>query len=154
MLGCLGFTSNQLPPVFVIPYMLWENIHQWTVLEKSVAVETLGGTDSSTYSENSFQLNKQWIIMNWGNKKLCKILIAEEIFAPVIKKFDRIKVQSHYKDEWWSIYLNVKTCLKSTTKTSSLFLQWLIFRLTVDGYFLFTINHEKYNNHIWETIRN
>ena len=29
--------------------------------------------------------------------------IAKEIFSPVIKKFDRIKIIPHYKDECWSI---------------------------------------------------
>ena len=31
--------------------------------------------------------------------------IAKEIFPPVIKKFDRIKIIPHYKDECWSIDL-------------------------------------------------
>ena len=31
--------------------------------------------------------------------------IAKEIFSPVIKKFQRIQIQSHYKDECWSIVL-------------------------------------------------
>ena len=31
--------------------------------------------------------------------------IAKEIFSPVIKKFDRIKLIPHYKDECWSIDL-------------------------------------------------
>ena len=31
--------------------------------------------------------------------------IAKEIFSPVIKKFDRIKIIPHYKDECWSIDL-------------------------------------------------
>ena len=29
--------------------------------------------------------------------------IAKEIFSPVVKKFDRIQIQTHYKDECWSI---------------------------------------------------
>ena len=31
--------------------------------------------------------------------------IAKEIFSPVIKKFQRIQIQTHYKDECWSIDL-------------------------------------------------
>ena len=31
--------------------------------------------------------------------------IAKDIFSPVIKKFDRIQIQTHYKDECWSIDL-------------------------------------------------
>ena len=31
--------------------------------------------------------------------------IAEEIFSPVVKKFDRIKTIPHYEDECWSIDL-------------------------------------------------
>ena len=30
---------------------------------------------------------------------------ATEIFSPVIKTFDRIQIQTHYKDECWSIDL-------------------------------------------------
>ena len=29
--------------------------------------------------------------------------ITKEIFSPVIKKFQRIQIKTHYKDEWWSI---------------------------------------------------
>ena len=31
--------------------------------------------------------------------------IAKVIFSPVIEKFDRIQIQTHYKDESWSIDL-------------------------------------------------
>ena len=31
--------------------------------------------------------------------------IAKEIISPVIKKFDRFQIQTHYKDECWSIDL-------------------------------------------------
>ena len=31
--------------------------------------------------------------------------IAKEIFSPVIKKFQRIQIQTHYKDECWCIDL-------------------------------------------------
>jgi len=37
--------------------------------------------------------------------------IAKEIFSPVIKKFPRIQIQTHYKDECWSIDLIDKTNL-------------------------------------------
>ena len=31
--------------------------------------------------------------------------IAKEKFSPVIRKFQRIQIQTHYKDECWSIDL-------------------------------------------------
>ena len=37
--------------------------------------------------------------------ELHKEQIAKEIFSPVIKKFQRIQIQTHYKDECWSIDL-------------------------------------------------
>ena len=52
--------------------------------------------------------------------------IAKEIFSPVIKKFQRIQIQTHYKDECWSIDLIDRSsvakynkninCIKNTTK--------------------------------------
>ena len=57
--------------------------------------------------------------------------IAKEIFSPVIKKFPRIQIQTHYKDECWSIDLIDKTNLAKYNK---------------DYKFIFTIidNHTKY----------
>ena len=31
--------------------------------------------------------------------------VGKEILSPVIKKFQRIQIQTHYKDECWSIDL-------------------------------------------------
>ena len=56
--------------------------------------------------------------MNQNKRK-----IAKEIFSPVIKKFQRIQIQTHYKDECWSIDLIDRSSLSNTTKTTSLFLQ-------------------------------
>ena len=42
--------------------------------------------------------------------------IAKEIFAPVIKKFDRIKIIPHYKDECWSIDLIDRASLSKYNK--------------------------------------
>ena len=57
--------------------------------------------------------------------------IAKEIFSPVIKKFDRIKVIPHYKDECWSIDLIDRSSLSKYNKNNK---------------FIFTIidNHTKY----------
>ena len=57
--------------------------------------------------------------------------IAKEIFSPVIKKFDRIKIIPHYKDECWSIDLIDRSSLSKYNK---------IYK------FIFTIfdNHTKY----------
>ena len=42
--------------------------------------------------------------------------IAREIFSPVIKKFDRIKIIPHYKDEYWSIDLIDRASLSKYNK--------------------------------------
>ena len=57
--------------------------------------------------------------------------IAKEIFSPIIKKFDRIKIIPHYKDECWSIDLIDRSSLSKYNKNYK---------------FIFTIidNHTKY----------
>ena len=57
--------------------------------------------------------------------------IAKEIFSPVIKKFQRIQIQTHYKDECWSIDLIDRSSLAKYNKNCK---------------FIFTIidNHTKY----------
>ena len=57
--------------------------------------------------------------------------IAKEIFSPVIKKFQRIQIQTHYKDECWSIDLIDRSSLSKYNKNYK---------------FIFTIidNHTKY----------
>ena len=42
--------------------------------------------------------------MNQNKKEIAKA-ITKVIFSPVIKKFQRIQIQTHYKDEYWSIDL-------------------------------------------------
>ena len=42
--------------------------------------------------------------------------IAKEIFSPVVKKFDRIQKQTHYKDECWSIDLIDRSSLAKYNK--------------------------------------
>ena len=41
---------------------------------------------------------------------------SEEIFSPVIKKFQRIQIQTHYKDECWSIDLIDRSSLAKYNK--------------------------------------
>ena len=57
--------------------------------------------------------------------------ITKEIFSPVIKKFQRIQIQTHYKDECWSIDLIDRSSLAKYNKNYK---------------FIFTIidNHTKY----------
>ena len=57
--------------------------------------------------------------------------IAKEIFSPVVKKFDRIQIQTHYKDECWSIDLIDRSSLAKYNKNCK---------------FIFTIidNHTKF----------
>ena len=42
--------------------------------------------------------------------------IAKEIFSPVIRKFQRIQIQTHYKDECWSIDLIDRSSLSKYNK--------------------------------------
>ena len=60
-----------------------------------------------------------------------KTEIVKEIFSPVIKKFQRIQIQTHYKDECWSIDLIDRSNLSKYNKNYK---------------FIFTIidNHTKY----------
>ena len=60
-----------------------------------------------------------------------KTEITKEIFSPVIKKFQRIQIQTHYKDECWSIDLIDRSNLSKYNKNYK---------------FIFTIidNHTKY----------
>ena len=64
--------------------------------------------------------------MNQNQKEIVK-----EIFSPVIKKFQRIQIQTHYKDECWSIDLLGRSSLSKYNKNYN---------------FLFTIidNHTEY----------
>ena len=57
--------------------------------------------------------------------------IAKEIFSPVIKKFQRIQIQTHYKDECWSIDLIDRSSLSKYNKNYK-------FNFTIIG------NHTKY----------
>ena len=63
--------------------------------------------------------------------ELRKEQMAKEIFSPVIKKFQRIQIQTHYKDECWSIDLIDRSSLSKYNKNYK---------------FVFTIidNHTKY----------
>ena len=45
-----------------------------------------------------------------------KQIVTKEIFAPVIKKFDRIKIVPHCKDECWSIDLIDRSSLSKYNK--------------------------------------
>ena len=65
------------------------------------------------------------------NAGLRKKEIVKEIFSPVIKKFQRIQIQTHYKDECWSIDLIDRSSLAKYNKNYK---------------FIFTIidNHTKY----------
>ena len=42
--------------------------------------------------------------------------IAKEIISPVIRKFQRIQIQTHYKDECWSIDLIDRSSLAKYNK--------------------------------------
>ena len=68
--------------------------------------------------------------MNQNKKEIAKT-ITKEIFSPVIEKFQRIQIQTHYKDECWSIDLIDRSSLSKYNKNYK---------------FIFTIidNHTKY----------
>ena len=53
--------------------------------------------------------------MNQKKEEIAKA-IAKEIFFPVIKKFQRIQIQTHYKDECWSIDLIDRSSLAKYNK--------------------------------------
>ena len=57
--------------------------------------------------------------------------IAAEVFYPVIKKFQRIQIQTHYKDECWSIDLIDRSSLSKYNKNYKFI-------------FIITDNHTKY----------
>ena len=65
------------------------------------------------------------------NKTEIAKAITKEIFSPVIKKFQRIQIQTHYKDECWSIDMIDRSSLAKYNKNYK---------------FIFTIidNHTKY----------
>ena len=58
-----------------------------------------------------------------------KQIIIKEIFSPVIKKFDRNKIISHYKDECWSIDLIDRSSLSKYNN---------------DNFFTIIVNYTKY----------
>ena len=53
--------------------------------------------------------------MNQNKKEIAKA-ITKEIFSPVIRKFQRIQIQTHYKDECWSIDLIDRSSLSKYNK--------------------------------------
>ena len=68
--------------------------------------------------------------MNLNKQEIAKA-ITKVIFSPVIKKFQRIQIQTHYKEECWSIDLIDRSSLSKYNKNFK---------------FIFTIidNHTKY----------
>ena len=44
--------------------------------------------------------------------------VTEEIFSPVMKKFQRIPIQTHYKDGYWSIDLIDRSSLSKYNKNN------------------------------------
>ena len=59
--------------------------------------------------------------------------IFEELLSPVIRKFQRIQIQTHYKDECWSIDLIDCSSLSKYNKNYK---------------FIFTIN-DNHTNYAW-----
>ena len=55
-----------------------------------------------------------------------KKIKANEIFSPLIKKFDRLEKVPHYKDEIWSNDLIDSSSLSEYNTNSNLFLPFLI----------------------------
>ena len=69
--------------------------------------------------------------------------IAKEIFSPVIKKFQRIQIQTHYKDECWSIDLIDRSSLAEYNKNYKFIFTKLTIILSLHGPFLLKIIQEK-----------
>ena len=58
--------------------------------------------------------------MNQNKKELAKA-ITNKKFSPVIKMFQRIQIQTHYKDECWSIDLIDRSSLAKYNKNYKCF---------------------------------
>ena len=67
--------------------------------------------------------------------------IAEKSFSPVIKKFQRIQIQTHYKDECWSIDLIHRSSLSKDNKHFKFIFTIII--LNMQGQFLLKVSAEK-----------
>ena len=80
--------------------------------------------------------------MNQNKKEIAKAITKENV-SPVIKKFQRIQIQTHYKDECWSIDLIDRSSLSKSTKTTSSFSQKLTIILNMHGRLLLKINQGK-----------
>ena len=80
--------------------------------------------------------------MNRNKKEIAKA-ITKEIFSPVIKKFQRIQIQTHYKDECWSIDLIDRSSVSKYNKNYKFFSQNLTIILNTHGPFFLKINQEK-----------
>ena len=69
--------------------------------------------------------------------------IAKEIFSPVIKKFRRIQIQTHYKDECWSIDLIDRSSLSKYNKNYKFIFTIIDNHTFLHGQFPSKINQEK-----------
>ena len=69
--------------------------------------------------------------------------IAKEIFSPVVKKFDRIQIQTHYKDECWSIDLKDRSSLAKYNKNYKFIFTIIDNHTKFAWRFLLKINQEK-----------
>ena len=69
--------------------------------------------------------------------------IAKEIFSLLIKNFQYIQKQTHYKDECWRIDLIDRSSLAKYNKNYKFFPQCMTIILKMHGRFLLKINHEK-----------
>ena len=58
---------------------------------------------------------KKLLKLNQNKKEIAKA-ITKEIISPVIKMFQRIQIQTHYKDECWSIDLIDRSSLSKYNK--------------------------------------
>ena len=65
--------------------------------------------------------------------------IGKGSVSPVFKKFERIKIQTHFNDECWSIDLIDKSLLAKYKKVQKRFLLYLIIIPNVHGQFLYYI---------------
>ena len=69
--------------------------------------------------------------------------ITKEIFSPVIKMFQRIQIQTHYKDECWNIDLIDRSSLSKYNKNYQFIFTIIDNHTKMHGPFLLKINQEK-----------
>ena len=73
-------------------------------------------------------------------------MITKEFFAPVIRKFDHIKIVPQYTDECWSTDMTDRSSLSRFKKALNSFLPLMITIQNLHGQFFIKTNQETVQN--------